>query len=181
MWPRSKCCRNNILAAHPAADAIATLGGETMGTTWSVRLVAAPSADLHALLANGPLEPERTVNIIGINDFHGQLDPTTLTIDGIATSVGGAAALDVSGDIDRGVPARIGVGNPDQRTAEGEKRERRFGPPGSAADSARRLRRADQDENEDRQNLDGDGEVLKPHAGARRESANSASRSGLLR
>lgn len=28
---------------------IATLGGETMGTTWSVKLVAAPRADLHVL------------------------------------------------------------------------------------------------------------------------------------
>lgn len=61
MWPRSKCCRNNILAAHPAADAIATLGGETMGTTWSVRLVAAPSADLHALHAGIQTQLTRVV------------------------------------------------------------------------------------------------------------------------
>lgn len=32
-----------------AADTIAALGGETMGTTWSVRLNAARNADLHAL------------------------------------------------------------------------------------------------------------------------------------
>jgi FAD:protein FMN transferase len=34
-----------------ATAAIATLGGETMGTTWSVRLAAARNADLHALHA----------------------------------------------------------------------------------------------------------------------------------
>lgn len=35
--------------ATTAAEAIATLGGDTMGTTWSVRLTAARNADLHAL------------------------------------------------------------------------------------------------------------------------------------
>ena len=35
----------------------------------------------------------RLVNFIGLNDFHGQLDPVTTTIDGRATPVGGAAAL----------------------------------------------------------------------------------------
>ena len=33
------------------------------------------------------------VSIVGLNDFHGQLDPTTLTFDGIAQSVGGASFL----------------------------------------------------------------------------------------
>ncbi|MGH9134799.1 MAG: 5'-nucleotidase C-terminal domain-containing protein [Ilumatobacteraceae bacterium] len=33
------------------------------------------------------------VPIIGLNDFHGQLEPTTTTIDGLAVSVGGAAQL----------------------------------------------------------------------------------------
>ena len=33
------------------------------------------------------------VNIVGLNDFHGQLDPTTATIDGRAVPVGGAAFL----------------------------------------------------------------------------------------
>lgn len=51
MWPRSKCCRNNALTAHPAPEAIAALGGDTMGTTWSVRLVDSPGTDLHALHA----------------------------------------------------------------------------------------------------------------------------------
>ena len=39
-----------------AAEAIATLGGETMGTTWSVRLNAARDADLHALHAGIELQ-----------------------------------------------------------------------------------------------------------------------------
>jgi 2',3'-cyclic-nucleotide 2'-phosphodiesterase (5'-nucleotidase family) len=33
------------------------------------------------------------VNIVGLNDFHGQLDPTTATVDGRAVPVGGAAFL----------------------------------------------------------------------------------------
>ena len=33
------------------------------------------------------------ISIIGLNDFHGQLEPTTTTIDGRAVSVGGAAQL----------------------------------------------------------------------------------------
>ena len=33
------------------------------------------------------------VNIVGLNDFHGQLDPTAATIDGRAVPVGGAAFL----------------------------------------------------------------------------------------
>jgi 2',3'-cyclic-nucleotide 2'-phosphodiesterase (5'-nucleotidase family) len=43
------------------------------------------------VLPNGPA-PKR-VNIIGLNDFHGQLDPTTLAFDGINANVGGAAFL----------------------------------------------------------------------------------------
>jgi 2',3'-cyclic-nucleotide 2'-phosphodiesterase (5'-nucleotidase family) len=35
----------------------------------------------------------RPVTIIGLNDFHGQLDPTTLVTDGLNASVGGAAFL----------------------------------------------------------------------------------------
>jgi 2',3'-cyclic-nucleotide 2'-phosphodiesterase (5'-nucleotidase family)/predicted AlkP superfamily phosphohydrolase/phosphomutase len=35
----------------------------------------------------------QAVSIVGLNDFHGQLDPTTLTFDGIAQPVGGAAFL----------------------------------------------------------------------------------------
>ncbi len=33
------------------------------------------------------------ITIIGLNDFHGQLDPTTTTLDGLNISVGGAAQL----------------------------------------------------------------------------------------
>ena len=35
----------------------------------------------------------RPLTVLGINDFHGQLDPTTTPIDGINTPVGGAANL----------------------------------------------------------------------------------------
>jgi 2',3'-cyclic-nucleotide 2'-phosphodiesterase (5'-nucleotidase family)/predicted AlkP superfamily pyrophosphatase or phosphodiesterase len=35
----------------------------------------------------------RPVSIVGLNDFHGQLDPTALTYDGLAQPVGGAAFL----------------------------------------------------------------------------------------
>src|SRR5687768_9627870 len=35
----------------------------------------------------------KRVSIIGLNDFHGQLDPTTMAFDGINTPVGGAAFL----------------------------------------------------------------------------------------
>ncbi len=35
----------------------------------------------------------RRVSLIGLTDFHGQLDPTSLTVDGRNTSVGGAAQL----------------------------------------------------------------------------------------
>jgi 2',3'-cyclic-nucleotide 2'-phosphodiesterase (5'-nucleotidase family) len=35
----------------------------------------------------------RQVSIVGLNDFHGQLDPTTLQFDGIASPVGGASFL----------------------------------------------------------------------------------------
>jgi hypothetical protein len=33
------------------------------------------------------------ISVIGVNDYHGQLDPTTMQIDGINTPVGGAAQL----------------------------------------------------------------------------------------
>ncbi|WP_372014753.1 FAD:protein FMN transferase [Pseudoxanthomonas sp. 10H] len=36
---------------HASAGSLASLGGETMGTRWSVRLIAPPRADLHALHA----------------------------------------------------------------------------------------------------------------------------------
>src|SRR4051794_29507593 len=35
----------------------------------------------------------KPVSIVGLNDFHGQLEPTTLTVDGINTPVGGASFL----------------------------------------------------------------------------------------
>jgi 2',3'-cyclic-nucleotide 2'-phosphodiesterase (5'-nucleotidase family) len=35
----------------------------------------------------------KPISIVGLNDFHGQLDPTVLTMDGIAQSVGGASFL----------------------------------------------------------------------------------------
>ncbi|HEX7345401.1 MAG TPA: alkaline phosphatase family protein, partial [Candidatus Limnocylindrales bacterium] len=35
----------------------------------------------------------KDIGIVGLNDFHGQLDPTTVAFDGINASVGGAAAL----------------------------------------------------------------------------------------
>ena len=35
----------------------------------------------------------KPISIVGLNDFHGQLDPTTLPFDGIAQSVGGASFL----------------------------------------------------------------------------------------
>ena len=35
----------------------------------------------------------KPISIVGLNDFHGQLDPTTLPYDGIAQSVGGASFL----------------------------------------------------------------------------------------
>ena len=35
----------------------------------------------------------KRVDIIGLNDFHGQLDPATLAFDGINANVGGAALL----------------------------------------------------------------------------------------
>ncbi len=39
----------------------------------------------------GPLV--KPISIVGLNDFHGQLDPTTFAYDGIASPVGGAAQL----------------------------------------------------------------------------------------
>ncbi|WP_454831967.1 FAD:protein FMN transferase [Pseudoxanthomonas wuyuanensis] len=42
-------------------QAIATLGGETMGTTWSVKLVVSPRADLHALHAGIQAQLDRVV------------------------------------------------------------------------------------------------------------------------
>ena len=50
----------------------------------------------------------KPVSIVGLTDFHGQLDPTTLPFDGLNISVGGAANL--GDDVRRGVrePARPG-------------------------------------------------------------------------
>jgi 2',3'-cyclic-nucleotide 2'-phosphodiesterase (5'-nucleotidase family) len=46
---------------------------------------------LHEILKdNGKVTP---LTIIGLNDFHGQLDPTTTTMDGLNVSVGGAGQL----------------------------------------------------------------------------------------
>ena len=49
------------MPANAAAEAIATLGGETMGTTWSVRLTAARNADLRALHAGIQARLDRMV------------------------------------------------------------------------------------------------------------------------
>ena len=35
----------------------------------------------------------KSISLVGLNDFHGQLDPTTMAFDGIAQTVGGAAYL----------------------------------------------------------------------------------------
>ncbi len=35
----------------------------------------------------------KPISIVGLNDFHGQLEPTTMTMDGKAVGVGGGAAL----------------------------------------------------------------------------------------
>ena len=49
----------------------------------------------------------KRVNIIGLNDFHGQLDPTQMTVDGRTTSVGGAAFLGtLFGEEDAALPGR---------------------------------------------------------------------------
>jgi 2',3'-cyclic-nucleotide 2'-phosphodiesterase (5'-nucleotidase family) len=49
----------------------------------------------------------KRVSIIGLNDFHGQLDPTAMTIDGRAVSVGGAAFLGtLFREDDRALPGR---------------------------------------------------------------------------
>lgn len=45
---------------------------------------------LEMLKGTGGVQP---LSIIGINDFHGQLDPTTQPVDGVNTSVGGAGQL----------------------------------------------------------------------------------------
>ncbi|HRF83721.1 MAG TPA: FAD:protein FMN transferase, partial [Pseudoxanthomonas sp.] len=44
-----------------AAGSLASLGGETMGTRWSVRLYARPGADLHALHAGIQRQLDRVV------------------------------------------------------------------------------------------------------------------------
>ena len=49
------------MPADAANASIATLGGETMGTTWSVRLDAARKADLHALHAGIQARLDRVV------------------------------------------------------------------------------------------------------------------------
>lgn len=58
------------------------------------------------------------------------------------------AALDVAGDVNRGVPARIGVGDPDQRPAEGEQRKGRRIDRGRCADCISDMRRAEKDKGE---------------------------------
>ena len=61
--------------------------------------VPAPGAAAAAGAGTGALDllrkgcSARPLTILGINDFHGQLDPTTTPIDGINTPVGGAANL----------------------------------------------------------------------------------------
>ena len=83
-------------------------GGEKIGRS----LVSARTIDLAPTLAFllGVPEPQhsqgrvlleivqggaayRPLLVIGLNDFHGQLEQTTLLVDGINTTVGGAAAL----------------------------------------------------------------------------------------
>lgn len=49
------------MPAHRADEAVATLGGETMGTTWSVRLTAARHMDVHALHAGIQARLDRVV------------------------------------------------------------------------------------------------------------------------
>ncbi len=48
----------------------------------------------------------KPISIIGLNDFHGQLDPTTLPYDGIMPSVGGASFLATMFDEELGDSAR---------------------------------------------------------------------------
>ena len=49
------------MPATAADEAVATLGGETMGTTWSVRLNAARNVDVHALHAGIQAQLDRVV------------------------------------------------------------------------------------------------------------------------
>ena len=35
----------------------------------------------------------KPISIVGLSDFHGQLDPTTMTVDGLAVNAGGASRL----------------------------------------------------------------------------------------
>jgi 2',3'-cyclic-nucleotide 2'-phosphodiesterase (5'-nucleotidase family)/predicted AlkP superfamily pyrophosphatase or phosphodiesterase len=82
------------------------------GTGIAKRQVTAASIDLAPTLAYmlGIPEPQSSqgrvlveivkggdavtpISIVGLNDFHGQLDPTTFTMDGSAQSVGGASFL----------------------------------------------------------------------------------------
>lgn len=49
----------NALSSNPLS--LATLGGETMGTSWSVKLAASPRADLHALHAGIQAKLDRVV------------------------------------------------------------------------------------------------------------------------
>jgi 2',3'-cyclic-nucleotide 2'-phosphodiesterase (5'-nucleotidase family) len=46
---------------------------------------------LRKLLRSG--DKYTPLSIIGLNDFHGQLEPTSMTVDGLNTSVGGASQL----------------------------------------------------------------------------------------
>ena len=44
---------------------------------------------------------KEVITIIGLNDFHGQLEPTTATFDGLAQPVGGAAFLGTMFDLEK--------------------------------------------------------------------------------
>ena len=67
----------------------------------------------------------KPISIVGLNDFHGQLDPTTFTMDGSAQSVGGAS---LPGDDVRrgaGAPARAGPASSPAATTSALRRRTR--------------------------------------------------------
>ena len=57
---------------------------------------------LEVLQGSNSVKP---LTIIGLNDFHGQLDPTTMLMDGANVSVGGAAFLATLFDEEASEPA----------------------------------------------------------------------------
>ena len=113
-------------------------------STWrrrSAYLLGIPEPQ-HARVAccSGPSRAARAtpISLVGLTDFHGQLEQTTATIDGRNVSVGGAAQLATLFDQEFGVAAR-----PD--AAAGIRRQRRrlageLGPPPGHAGDRRRER-----------------------------------------